>query len=98
MSKLTDRQKYLLALGLSRGEKVGNGKIKDAFLRYEDAVELYSNKDAAFSTLTTLRLLGYIQVTDVPGVFVIKRAPKDVILRSDNLRQESIVSTDVKEE
>jgi hypothetical protein len=90
---LTDNHKLLLAKGLARGERTGevrngNPVYTGAILYTEDAKELYSSEDAAISALVTLRFKGFIDITDMPGHFQIRRAPEDVQLCADRLREQ----------
>jgi len=84
---ITDNQKLLLAIGLSRGEKIGENKYKNTLLRYEDAVGLYNSKEAGQNALVTLVFKGYIENTDIPGRFRVIKATPDIEAHADKLRE-----------
>jgi len=78
MGKLSENKVILLAIGIKRG----------GYIRYEDAVEVYSSKESAYSALQSLRAWGYIAITDISGVFRVKKAPQDSFIIAENLRRE----------
>lgn len=95
MVELTDNHKLLLSIGLSRGVVIGKNedgtvKYKNAVLYSEDALQLYSNQDAAYSALITLRFKGFIDITEVPGRFKILVAPPECHMRADEMRKKKL--------
>lgn len=57
---------YLLAKGINNG----------GWISSEDAYEVYGDKTAARSSLLRLVNLGNIKLSEAPGIFVVKKAPK----------------------
>ena len=86
-NELTSSQKMLLAIGLSRGEPLANGKYKNTLLKVEDAYALYGSKPIARENLTSLMFWGYIETTSFPGRFRILAAPEECIKRADVMRK-----------
>ena len=78
MAKLSENKVILLAIGICNG----------GYIRYEDAVQVYSAKDSAQSALQSLRAWGYISLTDVSGIFRVKKAPSDSFRMSENFKKE----------
>lgn len=86
MAKLTDNHKLLLAVGLSRGEQLSDTLFKDTLLMAEDAYALYSDKSTGHDALCSMVMMGFIEITDVPGRFRVTAAPGDVQERAKTLR------------
>ena len=91
MPELTDNHKLLLAIGLGRGERIG--ELTDQKIRYsnailfsEDAEQLYASEEAGRSALITLRFKGYIDITEFPGKFTVLNAPLECHTRGDAMR------------
>jgi hypothetical protein len=87
MTELTDNHKLLLAIGLSRGERLDNNKYLNTCLRYDDAKRLYADSAAAHSAIVSLNFKGYIETTDTCGIFVVVKAPPECELKADELRR-----------
>jgi len=66
---------------LFQGAK-GNGKVSISM-----AKNLYSSKSQAKSAITSLEFQGYLE-KDVPGYFRIKKLPREVKERLDELEEE----------
>jgi len=67
---------------------LGIGIKNNGILRWEDAMEIYSAKDSALSSLQSLRARGYIRKTRYVGVFRVVKAPTDSFRIAENLKKE----------
>ena len=87
MGELTDNQKLLLAIGLSRGERIADNKYKNTLLMAEDAKSLYADPHTAHSALISMVFKGYIDTTDVPGRFIVVRGSDEIEAKANQLRE-----------
>lgn len=78
MGELTRKQTFLLALGLKNG----------GYVRTETAVEVFGSESMAVSKLNYLRVMGYIRISDTPGIFYLMKAPQESFSWAENLRKE----------
>jgi len=75
---LSENKLILLAMGVRNG----------GYIRVEDAVMLYANKETAHSAIISLRARGYLRETNSIGVFRVVRAPSVCHSMGENLKQE----------
>jgi len=74
---LSEKKRMLLFKGAQKNGRVSMGM----------AESLYSSKSSAKSAITSLEFQGYVE-RDVPGFFRIKKLPRSVKERLDEIRDE----------
>jgi predicted transcriptional regulator of viral defense system len=84
---LSEKKRMLLFKGAQKG-----GKISITM-----AENLYSSKSSAKSAITSLEFQGFVE-RDVPGFFRIKKLPRDVKERLQEIQEEEDEDSDFVEE
>ena len=74
---LTDHQLRVLAEGLVRG----------GVLPVDVAYKVYASDESARNSIMSLESWGFIKQSNVPGVFIVVKAPDDAFIIADNLKK-----------